>query len=298
MNFDCLLTKVFQPVTLHDISLIKKYLAKTTYEESNHNIITMFTWMDMYPLYKYVDENYMLVASVHNGEAFIYMPLCAKEYFIEATNKAHELFNECEIPFSISCVIKEYKDLLLTANDKYQVEDIRDGYDYVYKLENFKGFKGKKMQKKRNHLNNFLKLYADRYAYEDLNAENREEVKEYILSLEAQSDTLIVERAGILQVLDAYEVLDYKAGIIKIDGKIEGFILASPLSDRMIQENVEKANHEVIGLSQALLSEFFKRNFSDYIYLNREDDMGIEKLRESKLSYHPEYLIEKYSLNL
>ena len=66
----------------------------------------------------------------------------------------------------------------------------------------------------------------------------------------------------------------------------------------MIQQNVEKANHNFRGLSQVLIKEFFSRNYLDYELLNREEDMGLPNLRKSKLSYYPTYLVEKYSVKL
>ena len=44
------------------------------------------------------------------------------------------------------------------------------------------------------------------------------------------------------------------------------------------------------------MREFLIHEFSEYEYVNREDDMGIENLRQAKKAYNPSFMIEKYRL--
>jgi hypothetical protein len=59
--------------------------------------------------------------------------------------------------------------------------------------------------------------------------------------------------------------------------------------------HVEKARVDYSGSYQAIVSMFAQYAAEeDTLYINREDDSGEERLRYSKMSYHPIRLIDKY----
>ena len=57
--------------------------------------------------------------------------------------------------------------------------------------------------------------------------------------------------------------------------------------------HIEKALADAEGAYPMINQQFVLHEAAEYSYINREDDMGSEGLRQAKLSYHPAILLEK-----
>ncbi|MEG0368049.1 MAG: GNAT family N-acetyltransferase, partial [Coprobacillus sp.] len=112
------------------------------------------------------------------------------------------------------------------------------------------------------------------------------------------SESMTSEIRGIMYLLSSKHILEFEVGGIFINGQMEAFIIASRLKHSTIQIHVEKANKEIRGLYPAILKEMLEHHYPDEQYVNREEDMGLENLRKSKLSLHPIKMIQKYRISL
>ncbi|MFV0479177.1 MAG: DUF2156 domain-containing protein [Anaerorhabdus sp.] len=285
---------------ISDGDKIKHYLEKCEYEESNHNLVNMVMWLDEFPLYYYEEEMMLLVFGIHQGEVFMYMPLCAKSDFKEAIKKAGEIFKQINEPLLFSCFTIEMAELALKLSDSYKIEQVVESSDYVYDAQKLQVMSGKKLQKKRNHINAFEEEYSGRYEYESINEENAKECLAFLEHWKDEDEDLFLKQdhRGSEHVLKLIGQLPSRGGCIRIDGKIEAFAIGSWLSKEMVQENIEKANNAFRGLYPLMLREFLKHEFPNAIWVNREDDMGYENLRRSKRSYDPVRMVDKYRVTL
>ena len=96
------------------------------------------------------------------------------------------------------------------------------------------------------------------------------------------------------KVLADFERIGLEGVALKIGGTMQGFAFGGPLGGDTIVEHVEKANVSYNGIYQKLNNEFCRSLGDRYEFVNREEDMGLEGLRKSKMSYRPVRLVDKY----
>ncbi len=87
--------------------------------------------------------------------------------------------------------------------------------------------------------------------------------------------------------------VELKGGVIRVDGKVEAFTIGDPINSDTFDIHIEKANASIQGAYAAINNEFAKSATNGYIYINREEDLGLEGLRKSKCSYYPVIMLRK-----
>lgn len=290
----------FMPVREEDWPLICSYLQRCNYEESNHNVLDMLMWLDWYPLFYVGTEDYLLLMVVHEGQFFMYMPLCDEAHFAEAIHRGRSIFEHYGYPFRMCFYTRDIAEKVRELLPEVTMTSSRDDQDYVYETQKMITLSGKHLQKKRNHLNAFCREYEGRWSYETMTEENLPEVRAYFRTWvkpeSEQDEKLRQERIGVERVLDMFGQVPYKGGLIRIDGQVKAFAIGTRESDRMCQENIEKADENIRGLYQVIMSQFLQHEMSEYQYVNREDDFGEENLRHAKESLHPAFMIEKFMI--
>ena len=78
-----------------------------------------------------------------------------------------------------------------------------------------------------------------------------------------------------------------------VDDEIVGFTYGAPVNKDTFAVHIEKADSRIDGAYNILNQEFALHIPEKYIYLNREEDLGLVGLRKAKLSYRPVILLEK-----
>ena len=178
----------------------------------------------------------------------------------------------------------------------------RDGFDYVYAIDDLADLKGRKFQKKRNHVHKFQASHPDCLSV-PLEKENLPQAQEMVaqwfrqrLTEDPHGDYLL-EQIALSRAFRHFEALGMEGLMLVENGQVLAVTLASRLSENTMDVHFEKAREDVDGAYAAVNCEFaryLRLKHPELAFLNREDDLGLPGLRQAKLSYQPHHREEKY----
>ena len=173
------------------------------------------------------------------------------------------------------------------------VEPLRDQYDYIYRRTDLATLHGRHLDAKRNHIHRFRAEHPD-FEYRPLTPEFFDECRRLTAIWQEEkdeSDTIDAELRVMETIFSNWDALGMIGGSIFVDGRMVAFTYGSAVTTDTFDVCVEKADRHVEGAFAIINQQFAEHLPEQYIYMNREEDMGIQGLRRAKLSYHPEILL-------
>lgn len=280
-----------------DIPLLKRYFELYPTRSCDFTIGGTFLWKELYDYEIAEYDNSLLIKGyLKDADTFVfYQPL---------GNINQETFNRLIDSY---CAERGLKHIVIIPEETGADYDsglycddslyVQGWKEYLYNIEKFCGFPGKKMEKKRNHLHRFSNSYSP-YEVVEITQDMSEELIEFTKKFCAthhDNELAQYESRQVIEALKSYDEYPYYGVAIKKDGKILAFSFGEKVGDTFFV-HVEKGDIEYEGVYQAISSEMaqhIKSRYPDVRLLNREDDMGYESLKKSKESYHPDIFVYK-----
>lgn len=243
-------------------------------------------------LFEYMHEHRFMLAFRHVSEAFkLFLTDFVDSFETTVDQKVQEIHE-------IQDTLKSTKNLELYTNE--------DDYDYIYLVENLANLSGNKFHKKKNHLNQFFKNYETRYAIAPINASNANDALTAarnwcIANGCGETYDLCHEYNGIYRILtnwEAYSQNGLVGVVIYLDAAPVALTFGELIQNDTFLVHIEKAAADVMGAYTAINHALANLIKDRCIYVNREQDMGIEGIKKAKQSYHPIERIAKYDIKV
>jgi len=192
-------------------------------------------------------------------------------------------------------------EMLLAASPDLRVAEDRDSFDYVYRAEDLRKLEGRRYAGKRNQIKKFRRMTEnpDFWAITDKLVPECMVMQDMWCDIKAceENPNLDAEDTAVKVVLEHWKDLDLIGGALFDGERMLGFSVAERLADDVAVIHFEKADGNIPGVYQALNQMFCEAMLSDFVWINREQDLGVEGLRQAKLSYQPAHLVKKYTVS-
>lgn len=289
----------FHPLTLADKPWIDKHVFEENSRSADFNFGNMYLWDGRYK--QMVADSYhrLVILACAGGTPIYPFPIGGGDIY-PVIGEMRDYAAAKGFPFVIRGLEKDDADKLETLfPGRFTFTADRDYFDYLYSAEKLATLSGKKLHGKRNHIHRFEEehqwefrpltagLFPDCLALLDRWTDRIE-----------SDERVAAERRAIFRAFESFDELGLMGGALFADGRMAAFTIGEKICSDTFDVHFEKAQADIQGAYPMINREFvryIRSRLPEIAYINREDDMGLDNLRRSKLSYYPDILLEKFS---
>lgn len=291
-------TLEFKKVSLYDKDTILKYLDRNEYRICDFSFINMYAWKSAYNTSFAIDGGMMFVRVGYTPDEYAFLPPVGEGELISSIRRLIEYTKELGVNLRLVSVPKAVREEIEAGMpEEFEFTENRDGYDYLYEREKLASYSGKKLHSKKNHVNKFSSSYN--WRAEEITRENIADC-EKVQSLwceqndcDGKDKDINNETCAVRAVLSDFFNLPVRGLIIYVDDEPAAFSVGSEISKDTFDVHIEKALTKYDGIYSMICMQMAKICADGFTYINREEDLGKEGLRKSKLSYRPAELLSK-----
>ncbi|TLE08623.1 DUF2156 domain-containing protein [Helicobacter bilis] len=291
---------MFKDITLQDRTLINTYLQQEEFMISDISFGNLFIWRLARKIAFCILHDCLIIETTYINEApFCFFPIGSGDKK-KALLSLHNHYKQKGQNLIFHSIEKQNLDLLHEVfGDSITPILNRDRSDYIYKTQDLIELTGRKYHKKKNHLNRFFDEYKG-FSFETIGENNLSELLHVWRKWDNAGNDIGLqnESKGIISVFENYADLGFLGGLLRFNGEVIAFSFGEVISKNLCIIHIEKADINYRGAYQAINQQLLLHCFSDILYVNREEDLGIEGLRKAKLSYNPEFILEKYEVSI
>ncbi len=196
------------------------------------------------------------------------------------------------------------ESLMKTRHELNIAEDM-DNFDYILSIKELIEMKGNKFGPKRNFLNRFNRLHAASVETRIIDLTDHAIQKKIIdlfidwekMKNKSRNETTI-ELQAINRLFQGTELFKLASIGLFYRERLIGFSINEIVHNQYGIIHFEKADISYTGIFTYLKQQTAKYlSQQGCIYINYEQDLGIDGLRKAKLSYRPSHYFKKYTIS-
>lgn len=281
-----------KPLTLSDIPLLTQYLQQYPRSNCDYTVTNLISWGMIYEVqYTLWQDNLVIFNPKYQ---YIFFPL-------------GENFQPAELPELVMLFRGSYPqaELILFPEEYtlqhpelanwFELTDDRSWADYVYPIDDLVRLSGKKLAKKKNLVSQFVRAYPD-YKVLPITSDKRDVLLSFTQKWRRERSAdgiyLMTELKAIENTFMLWDELPVEGIIICLHNRIAAYSVFSRQNPEMVTEHFEKFDPEKKGAAQLINWETARWLQPRFRYINREQDLGLEGLRQAKMSYQPSSLVK------